>query len=135
MKPTYETREIVLHTFDGSMITVEADCLGDWGVYITGSNAPNAPRNYRGLCYIPAALTVTCCSSRLAYPLLNQTQSISHHENLWAFKKGCEQLKATQKLMETLIALHEGPSDEFNLDLLIQAISLLFQSVNAFPGS
>ena len=135
MNPTYETREIVLYDLDGSMQTVEAECLGNWGIYRTESDSLIDYVNYRGLCYIPAGFTVTCCSKRLVYALLNQTQSIPHHEDLWAFRKGCEELKATQQLMETLIALHEPPSSEFNLDLMIQGISLLFQSVNAFPGS
>jgi hypothetical protein len=135
MKPTYETREIVLNSIDGSMKTVEAQCLGDWGAYRTGASSPLDNLNYWGLCYIPAGFTVTRCSKRLVYPLLNQTQSIEHHANLWAFRKGCEQLKDTQQMMETLIALHEPPFSEFNLDLMIQGISLIFQSVNAFPGS
>ena len=135
MKPIYETREIVLHEFDGSMQTVEAECLGDWGIYPIHSKAPMNLKTLWGLCYIPSGITVLHCWPRLRFPLLNQTQSISHHEDLWAFRKGCEQLKATQQTMETLIALHEPPSNEFTLDLMIQGISLLFQSVNAFPRS
>lgn len=84
------------------MTTIEAECLGNWGVHHTWiEDFGRTPGGYT-LTYIPAGLGVSHIPAEFRHQILVEAQAIPGHEDLWQFRKGVENLKSQIALWETI---------------------------------